>query len=300
LFYQTIVGAWPAELHRPETLPEAEVADFRQRVADYMIKAVREAKVKSSWINPNEDYENALLMFIEKVLDPKRRDTFWSEFLDFQGRIAEIGTINALAQVALKLTVPGVPDIYQGCEGWDLSLVDPDNRRPVDFGRHSKQLSDLSGRFDNDPLALAKGLLGSWPDGAIKVFITWRLLSLRRDEPSLFADGAYHPAIATGSRADNIVAFVREHEGRRILTVVPRLVASMMGDAEGPPVGPGSWGDTTVVINGVGGSRHWRNVFTGQEVVERDEAGGAALDIVSVLDSFPIGVFVNDEGIAKR
>ena len=174
--------------------------------------------------------------FVSRVLDPSPQKQFPPSFLPVAEEIARLGAINSLAQVALKLTVPGVPDIYQGNEIWDFSLVDPDNRRPVDYKRRGEMLDSLTG-------ATPEELLQNWPDGRIKLFLTQRLLRFRRDHAALFQQGKYLPLNVSGTFADCCVAFVREHEGEWIAVVVPRL-SSRVGF---PPIGE-KWKDTMVAL----------------------------------------------------
>src|SRR5438132_7021093 len=187
LLYQTLIGVWP--------LDENDLASVRPRLEAYLEKAAREAKVHTSWIAPNRPYEEALLGFADAVLS---HDAFCREFVRFQKRIAFHGAINALSQVVLKATSPGVPDFYQGSELWDFSLVDPDNRRPVDYARRSALLRRVKS-------AKTSTLLREWQDGRVKLFTTWKLLELRARHVDLFRDGGYEPLEA----GPNVCAFVR-------------------------------------------------------------------------------------------
>ncbi len=196
LFYQTLVGAWPLEFHRVEDIDPESMETFRARMVTYMEKAVREAKVHSSWIDPDPEYEGALQTFISRVLDVTKTNPFLSDFQAFHGDVAELGMLNGLAQTVVKLTVPGIPDIYQGCEMWDLSLVDPDNRRPVDFQRRAEVVESFGGGYAPS----AADLLSHWSDGTVKMFVTWKLLHLRQREPELFL-GEYLHAAGDGGHA---------------------------------------------------------------------------------------------------
>jgi (1->4)-alpha-D-glucan 1-alpha-D-glucosylmutase len=206
LFYQILLAAWP--------LQEGQVDDvFRERIRDYMRKALSESKANTNWALPNEPWLRATNEFIEAVLDPRRAGEFWKTFVPFAGELAWRGALFSLAQVALKLTCPGVPDVYQGCDLWDFSLVDPDNRRPVDYAARAAALRDLDA-------AGVPPLLATWRDGRIKLHLTRCLLRYRREHPVLFRKGAYIPLEIAGEQAGRFVAFLRAHEGEHLLVVV--------------------------------------------------------------------------------
>jgi len=274
LLYQTLVGAWPAEFHGDAPLDTDALDSFGERIVAYMTKAVREAKVHSSWIDPDEAYEAALATFVGRLLDSRRRNPFLEDFRAFHRRVAELGTVNSLAQAIIKLTAPGVPDLYQGTELWDFSLVDPDNRRPVDFALRRRLLGEVSRATTADDMA---GLLRMWPDGRIKLFILWRLLSLRRAHPALFLDGGYEAVATAGEKADHLLAFVRRRGTTTLLVAVPRL-AGPLTDADRPfPLGTAAWGDTTLVLPEDLASGSWTDLFTGARLTAR------AADLLSVL-----------------
>lgn len=215
LFYQTVIGTWPAGG------PDAGYAD---RIAAYLLKAAREAKDETGWTEPDQAYEAGLERFIRAALDPA--GPFSAAIAPFARRVARIGAINGLAQLALQMTAPGVPDLYQGTEEWDLSLVDPDNRRPVDWARLDRRLDAIVGA---DPAELA----AAWPDGRIKHWLAARLLRLRRDDPELFARGDYAPVAAQGPAAEHVMAWRRSLDGRHLVVAVPRLVAGQLNGALG-------------------------------------------------------------------
>ena len=215
LLYQTLVGAWP-QRDADESL---EV--FTDRIRAYMEKATKEAKVHTSWVNPYLAYDDAVRGFVTRLLAPG------SPFIDasrpFREAVARAGAVNSLAQTLLKITAPGIPDFYQGSELWDLSLVDPDNRRPVDFARRRSALDGLAARIaaeSADSSGLASELLAAWPDGLVKLYVIHRALTLRRDRARLFGVGAYVPLTAVGAHAEHVVAFARRdgrggrHRGR--------------------------------------------------------------------------------------
>lgn len=215
LFYQTVIGTWPAGG------PDAEYAD---RIAAYLLKAAREGKDETSWTDPDTAYEAGLERFIRAALAPA--GPFVAAAAPFAERIARIGAVNGLAQLAAQMTLPGVPDLYQGTEEWDLSLVDPDNRRPVGWDRLSRQLDAVA---EADPAELAE----AWPDGRVKHWLAARLLRLRRDDPDIFARGEYAPVEAQGPAAAHVVAWRRSLDGRHLVVAVPRLVAGRLNGALG-------------------------------------------------------------------
>jgi (1->4)-alpha-D-glucan 1-alpha-D-glucosylmutase len=275
--YQTLVGAWPFE-NDDETRSR-----FVERISTYMAKALREAKVHTSWLNPDEDYEQAVGDFVRAILDPARARPFLQAFQPFQARVAQLGIYNSLSQLLIKITAPGVPDFYQGTEFWDLNLVDPDNRRQVDYGTRRQILSGLhpcSGR-EAPPEALAD-LLDRRSDGHVKMYAMNRALSARAALREAF-DGEYTALATTGARRDCVFAFAR---GGRAITCVPRLVAALTPDGA-PPVGAAVWTDTRVELPEALRGRRYRNVFTGATI-----DGGDALAAAVVFDRFPVALLV--------
>lgn len=248
LLYQTLLGSWP--LH-PRSREEHEA--YIARIQDYMTKAIKEAKVNSSWIQPNEAWDAATRDFIAAILKYSRRSRFLKNFETFAEQIAQLGMVNSLSQTLLKLTAPGVPDIYQGCEMWDFSLVDPDNRRPVDYAARKSALASLA--EDAPP---AKELLAHWRDGRIKLSLVQTLLRLRRENFDLFAKGDYAPLSASGAFAESVFAFARRFENRTLVVIAPRLTAKVGF----PPIAE-AWRDTTLELPF--GGENLRDVFTGRE-----------------------------------
>jgi len=247
LFYQTLVGAWPPDL-RPDDVPAMQ--EFAERIGAYMIKAVREGKEESSWSNPNEAYETALSRFVATVLDASRPNTFLADFHGFIESIARLSAVTSLAQLAIKLAAPGVPDIYQGCELWDFSLVDPDNRRPPDWERRQALLPIV---HQLEPPAL----VADWRDGREKLFLATRLLNLRRERPALFAEGSYVPLYGEGGRGDDhLCAFARQRDDITLVVAVPRLVGRLYQGGEGA-----NWGGTTLPLPIAG---PWHDILGGR------------------------------------
>jgi (1->4)-alpha-D-glucan 1-alpha-D-glucosylmutase len=270
LLYQTLLGAWPLEPFRE--LSEAARREFGERIQQYMAKALKEAKLNTSWVQPNEPWDTAVSEFIAKILEPSLKNRFLESFIPLAEEVARAGAINSLAQTLLKLSAPGVPDIYQGNEIWDFSLVDPDNRRPVDYAQRQEMLEGLAGATPED-------LLGNWQDGRIKLFLTQRLLTFRRGNRELFARGNYVPLGLTGEFADCCIAFAREWEGKSIVVLAPRL-SMRVGF---PPIGE-RWRDTTVQLpDGFAGGR---DLFTGENV----EAMGGSLPLARAFARFPFAV----------
>ena len=275
-FYQTVVGAWPLDLDPTDA---GAVSGFAGRIEETMIKAVREGKEQSSWGNPNAAYEAALRRFVASAVDASHANPFLSDLAGFVERIGRPAAISGLAQTALKLTCPGVPDIYQGCELWDFSLVDPDNRRPVHFESRRRLLAQLRRAFAREPRAALEELAREWRQGHEKLFLLWRLLALRADRAELFASGDYLPLSATGSLAAHVCAFLRGHGGRSVAVVVPRLVARL-GDAWSPA----DFGDTALALPT---ETSWRNVITEERY---DAAEPASLS--RLWENFPVAVLI--------
>jgi (1->4)-alpha-D-glucan 1-alpha-D-glucosylmutase len=277
LFFQALLGAWPAE--PPGTIYENAPADFVERMVQYMIKAAKEAKVYTSWISPDAAYDQAIGDYVRGVLTGVTAKKFLASFLPFQQRIARLGMVNSLAQVVLKIASPGVPDFYQGTERWDLSLVDPDNRQPVDFTQSARLLAEATSICTNE-------LLRSWTDGRVKMAIISRGLALRNLRPSLFQEGDYVPLEVIGEKANHIVAFARRFDGAALVAVAPRLVAGLSAEENPLPCGPGAWGETRLVlVDGIAG-RILHNVLTGESCTP-----GHDHPIAELLRDFPIGLF---------
>src|SRR5438270_819836 len=252
LLYQTLLGTWPIDLTgRP--VPSVS-AEFVLRIEQYMAKALKEAKLNTSWIQPNAEWDKAMWEFIARILEASPRNKFIPAFLPVAQEIARLGMINSLAQTVIKLTAPGVPDIYQGTEIWDDSLVDPDNRRPVDYARRREMLAGLR----NAP---TEELLRCWPDGRIKLRVVQRLLHLRRENAELFREGNYEALSTQGTLAGSIVGFMRKHNEKVVVVFVPRI-SSRVGF---PPIGQ-RWGDTAVAISESMRSKLFRDVFTDREI----------------------------------
>ncbi|MFA5026945.1 MAG: malto-oligosyltrehalose synthase [Candidatus Methylomirabilota bacterium] len=286
LLYQTLVGAWP-----PGRAADAPPGDFVPRIQAYLQKAAREAKLHTSWVNPAGEYDAALGAFVAAVLRPAPGNRFLEDFVSFQAPVARLGMINSLAQTLVKIAAPGVPDFYQGTELWDFSLVDPDNRRPVDFGLRQRLLEDLMARIDAGALApLARELLGRWEDGRIKLYLTHRALACRRRLSGLFSAGAYLPLEARGSAAERCVAFARHDPAGTVLIVVPRCVAALTDDGLRLPLGESAWQDTRLPLPRGLPVGPYRNLFTEARLAFRQGDDGAALPLADILADFPVAL----------
>jgi len=268
ILLQSLLGAWPLELL--DRTDEQQLASFRMRMEAYLTKALREAKRHTSWIDPNTAYEAAAMKLLHAMLDAK--GAFIERFRPLARRLALLGALNGLSRTVLKLTLPGVPDIYQGTEFWDFSLVDPDNRRPVDYRARSAALSAEA------PLDT---LLASWPDGRIKQRITAHILRDRAEAPLLYAEGDYRPLSAAGRRAKHLLGYVRRHGGEELAVIVPRLWAALE-PGDNLSINPAAWGDATIDLPQGG----WRNVITGEEILLQD----ASCAISNLLKPLPFAV----------
>ena len=290
LIYQTLLGAWPIEPYTAE-----EYAAFIERIQAYMEKATHEAKVHTSWINPNADYDAALRQFVGRILDPAANAEFLDDFRTFQRRVSRYGFFNSLSQCVLKITAPGVPDTYQGTDLWDFSLVDPDNRRPVDFEKRRRLLDELleCGRDISRRGELAAELVDTIADGRIKLYVTALALRCRRSHPGLFSAGSYAPVEAVGEHAEHVFSFVRRHAEQAALVAAPRLLVKLLPDPSGLPQGPNVWGDTMLPLPQELASRSWHALFTGQTLTPTQKAGKPALPAAQVFGRFPVAVLLD-------
>ena len=288
LLYQTLLGAWPLE-----EMGDEQLAAFRARILQFMLKAVREAKLHTSWIKPDAAYEEALQGFVDALLASPGKNLFLTDFLLAQKRIAYFGMLNSLSQTLIKLTSPGLPDIYQGTELWDFSLVDPDNRRPVDYAQRRTMLEDLQA-LDTAPagvlLTHLADLVERMEDGRIKLYLVWRTLQARLDHCRLFQSGDYQPLTMAGKAADEVCAFSRQYGNEAMLIVAPRLFARRAGEASAAPLDVSVWQDTQLEVPSqmVGGKCF--NVLTGERCQPVSEGGKAWLPMQMLLARFPVAL----------
>ncbi|MBI2834775.1 MAG: malto-oligosyltrehalose synthase [Acidobacteria bacterium] len=292
LLYQIVIGAWPAE--DPQLpVPDRAPADVADRIVAYMQKAAREAKVHTSWTEENPEYLSALVRFIKETLTGRTARRFLASFAPFQRRVARIGMVNSLAQLVLKLASPGVPDFYQGSELWDLSLVDPDNRRPVDFSARQQFLAALRPVVDqikqgNTVEREVRDLLTHWGDGRIKLLVTTCGLRFRRQHSALMLDGAYTPLEVEGMHGDHVVAFARHDDSGTLLAVAPRLVVPLVDEGQSLPLGP-AWGSSRIVLPAAARATRYRHVITG-EWCEAAGSDHSHLPMATALCNCPVAL----------
>ena len=246
LLYQTLLGAWPFESSGDEAPP-----GFVERVQAYMVKAASEAKRNTTWTDADPSYKEALTKYVADVLEGPDAAPFLNDFLTFQRRVARVAVPHSLAHTLLKLLSPGAVDIYQGSDLWDFSMVDPDNRRPVDFSRREQILQQIKSRLESGESRqdVARTLYEHPEDGAIKLYLLWVGLNHRKANTDLYLKGMYRPAEIVGDLKEHAIAIGRTHQGKNVIGVAPRLVAGMMGeDGTIPPIGRDIWGDTEISI----------------------------------------------------
>ncbi|MBW4580727.1 MAG: malto-oligosyltrehalose synthase [Tildeniella nuda ZEHNDER 1965/U140] len=274
--YQTLVGSLP--------FADAEFPEFVDRVKDYVIKAVREAKVHTAWLRPDSDYERGFSTFVETLLATPEND-FLSQFRPFQATIAEYGIFNSLSQVLIKNAAPGVPDLYQGDEFWNLSFVDPDNRRPVAYDQRSAALMQIQANVLHDPLALIDDLFTNRTNGNIKLFLTYQLLQARKNFAALFQQGDYQPLTVDGVLQNHIVAFARTFEGQVAIAIAPRFLTSLIQPGE-RPLGVDVWHDTHIIVPSNFPST-WTNAVTNQSIHTQ-----GTIAVSEALQHFPVALLV--------
>jgi (1->4)-alpha-D-glucan 1-alpha-D-glucosylmutase len=272
---------WPGA----QSATPAQLADYRVRVVAYMRKAGREAKLRTSWANENAPYEQETEACVRALLDDRSGNFFLEDLRGAVRPVAWVGLLNGLSLTAIKLTSPGVPDIYQGTEVWDHSLVDPDNRRPVDYERRRSLLAEVQALGDAPGEAALAELLAELPDGRAKLHLVSRLLGLRKEREALFRQGGYTVVRASGTRARHLVVFARRHAGEAVVTIAPRLIAGL-GVAPGALPCGDIWGDTRVELPMFREGAVLRDVLTGAE--HRLAGGGFAA--ATLLARFPVAV----------
>jgi (1->4)-alpha-D-glucan 1-alpha-D-glucosylmutase len=278
LFYQTLVGVFPFFEH--------EYADCVQRVKEFVLKAIREAKVYTAWLRENATYENAFTDFVTAVLEPLDNNPFLKEFLPFQKKVAYYGVFNSLSQTLLKIASPGVPDFYQGTELWDFSLVDPDNRRPVDFETRQSYLTAIKEQVKIDILKLIKELLETKEDARIKLFLTTQGLKARTENLEVFQQGAYIPLEVSGKYQQNIIAFARSNGKKMIVVIAPRFFTGLIQPGE-YPLGKQIWDDTCIQLPPQASSS-WKDTITEQMV-----QGNGNIQVCEALKHFPVALLVS-------
>jgi len=291
--YQTLLGAWPLS-----PMDVAGHADFVGRIHGYMEKALREAKVNTSWINPNTEYETVFHTFLDAILDRSAGKPFLELFAPFQTRIATAGIFNSLSQTLLKIAAPGLPDFYQGTEVWNFSLADPDNRRLVDYDLLQTLLGRLRAAENEDPAALVDRLVAAPADGGLKLYLTRCALRFRREHRTLFAKGSYLPLRAAGEKNKHVIAFARSFRGTTVLVLAGRFFAQLSADPRAP-LGARVWGDAEVVLRKQLPSGAYRDVFTGKTISSTRRNDEVVLPIAEAFSHLPIAMLVSGNGNNK-
>lgn len=288
LIYQTLIGVWPHD-----TTDASEQECLLARLDRYFNKAIREAKQYTRWVNPHLPYEEGLSTFVRSILTPHDNNSFLADFLPFQRKVANWGMFNSLSQVLLKFTVPGVPDLYQGNELWDFSLVDPDNRRHVDYQRRQHLLAEMKELSSVPQDALAgrvRSLLDTLSDGRAKLYLTWRLLYARQHWTSIFESGAYVPLRVQGRLAEHLCAFARLDGDTTLMVVAPRwfsVLAPLPGDL---PLGISLWTDTFIALPGITVGTEGTNVLTGEKVEIMQRTTVPVVYAETLFASFPVAL----------
>ncbi|NWF73142.1 MAG: malto-oligosyltrehalose synthase, partial [Nitrospirae bacterium] len=288
LLYQTLVGAWP--LH---AMDDEAYRLFCARIQQYMEKATREAKVHTSWVNPSPLYDQAIRDFIERLLSRTAPNAFLDDFIPFQERMAHCGLFTALAQLMLKIAAPGIPDFYQGTELWDFTLVDPDNRQPVDYPARARLALELRRAIDQveaDRPEWVHALADQARDGRIKLYVTMMALDYRRCHPALFQQGEYLPLEAGGAKKQHACAFARLHEHQAVVTVVPRFLTTLMPDVKGPPLGQGTWEDSWVAVPPWPTLCAYRHILTGEVLTVESINGRRVLPLSRIFNHCPVAM----------
>jgi (1->4)-alpha-D-glucan 1-alpha-D-glucosylmutase len=300
LFYQALVALWPAG-GDTTSVPSVAPPGLEERLVEYMVKAIREAKVRSSWLRPDQAYENAVAAFVRAVLTGRGSSRFLARFVPFVRVLSRLGAANSLAQLVLMAGVPGVPDIYQGSELWHLCLVDPDNRRPVDFAARQAMLADFERDLEiaasqakeaaDQSLALVRELASQWADGRVKLWVTATVLRHRRRDPSLFLAGDY-VALASDPVDAPLVAFARRHQDRAVVVIAPRQASKLAKDRSWPT--GAAWGDARLILPPDLAARSWRDLLSGRTIGdEQPKTGTGRIRLADVLDPLPVGWLVS-------
>ncbi|HJR27145.1 MAG TPA: malto-oligosyltrehalose synthase, partial [Pseudomonas sp.] len=275
ILYQAILGSWPLDLCSDD---QGALEDYAQRLWQWQHKALREAKLQSSWSAPNDGYEQAAHGFLERLLLKPEGQPLRAAIAAAAQSIAAPGALNGLAQTLLRVTVPGVPDLYQGSEFWDFTLVDPDNRRPVDYVSRQQAMDVRS-----DPL----DLMANWRDGRIKQTLIARALNRRAEHAGLFQKGTYHALEVIGSQAHRVLAFAREWQGKRAIVTVPIRCAELLENSAAPQVDASLWGDTRIKLPFAAAEENLKGFFASVAVTKHRE-----LMVSAALGDFPVNLFI--------
>ena len=287
LFYQTLLGIWPCE--PPE---DFEKEDLLQRLETYMIKALRESKVHTSWVNINNQYEQATCDFIRKILSSPENHPFWKEFTSLHRKVSRAGFLNSIFQCVLKLTSPGIPDIYQGNELFKFTMVDPDNRKPVDYNfsrQRFEEIKHLINPQNPENINWQKKLF-PLNSGKMKLFLTSAILNFRQKHQSIFRKGGYIPLETIGMRKRNLIAFIRHFKNEAIVIIVPRFIYNMISEKKPLPAGEKLWEDTQIILPEDFINYKWKNILTGEEL----ELTGYNLSAGEILNTFPVAILYTE------
>ncbi len=307
LFYQSIVGIWPApDPHRPnQELPDAAtIEQLRERLEQYMLKAAREAKQRTSWVNGDQQFEEAVSAFVQGCLatDQETHSPFVRDVNALVGRIARAGFWNSLTGLLIQYVSPGSPDLYQGDELWNFALVDPDNRRAVDYTLRQCLLSEIVQEIEageSTRRELIGRLVNAPEDGRIKLYVLHLLLRARRDHPELYAEGAYQPLEIEGPLSSHLLAFARLVDGKAAVAVAPRLTTSLVSEPQQVPIGPQVWGDDNFVQLPAALLRYrWTSVLTGEPLSTLRDAASGQIAVAHLLDRLPVALMVGESSQA--
>lgn len=282
--YQTLLGTWPLE-----TMDQESFGQFHQRIQAYMIKALREAKVHTSWINPHEGYEQAVHNFIERILDRRNRNPFLDDFLLFQEKLAYFGMVNALAQLVLKMTAPGIPDFYQGTELWTFTLVDPDNRGAVDYNLRRQWLEQFQQVDESTKSDFVRDLFSNWKDGRIKMHIMMTLLNFRNSHPELFWKGRYLPLETVGPNSEHVWGFQRANGERRLLVIVPRFLTKLHPEMPSQFSNGNLWDHTYISLVETG-KIQYKELLTGQVITTEEMNQQPVLVVKELFRHLPLAL----------
>ncbi|NKQ12931.1 malto-oligosyltrehalose synthase [Pseudomonas sp. SST3] len=287
LLFQILISSWPLDLTVDD---QPALEGFCERIMKWQEKAVREAKLRSTWTDPNGEYEGACQQYLRALLLGKDCRALRTDIAEAAAELAPAGAVNSLTQTLLRMTTPGVPDLYQGADYWDFSLVDPDNRRPVDFDKR---------RATFDPQAQPAELLTNWQDGRIKQWLIARTLRLRRAQPRLFTEGRYLPLKVEGEHADQLIAFARELDGAWVIVIAARLASGLLADSHTPQIPAQRWGDTRVRLPDALSGREMERLFDGMTVTPKQDDLPAA-EVLQQLSVAVLQVSISSTGESER
>jgi (1->4)-alpha-D-glucan 1-alpha-D-glucosylmutase len=305
-FYQALIGIWPpsstgsaareqpdSDRARSHSRTDDAASELIERLQAYMVKSAKEAKLHTSWLTPNQEYEDAIVKFVERVLSGAGGAKFLPTFRPLSARVAQIGMMNALAQVVLKIGSPGVPDFYQGSELWDLTLVDPDNRRKVDFDLRARMLTEVEQILSlpaADRIAAVAGLVNDWADGRVKLLVTTVGLRLRREWPDVFLSGRYMPLVTGVTVNGDVAAFARIRDDQCVIIAAPRLSARLVSVDQPLPLGGNSWKTSRIMLPPELAGRRFRHEITGAEIVPTSAADETWIFAGQAFETIPVAI----------